>query len=63
MATQDQARRPSAPMAPQETPGSAADQGAAHNSMRWRKFAEPRGWSVKWEGSALSKPGNKEPKA
>jgi len=63
MATQDQARRPAPQMARQEATTGAADQAAAHNSMRWRKFAEPRGWSVKWEGSALSKPGNKEPKA
>jgi hypothetical protein len=36
-------------------PSDGVDSGQARENGRgvWRKFAEPRGWALKWDGTAL----------
>ena len=41
--------------------GSPAERGPAQDNSTWRKFAEPRGWAVKWDGFGL--PGVRERQA
>ena len=38
-------------MSAQDATGSTQEQVRADGM--WRKFAEPRGWAVKWDGAAL----------
>ena len=40
-----------------QAPRSAAAQGVERSDGTWRKFAEPRGWALKWDGSALAEIG------
>jgi hypothetical protein len=54
MGAQNQARQSSQEVACQETPSGATTRQATAKSDMWRKFAEPRGWALRWDGVALS---------
>jgi hypothetical protein len=38
----------------QQAAGSTAEQVQGSSKETWKKFAEPRGWALKWDGFALS---------
>jgi hypothetical protein len=38
----------------QGTPDSTEEQVQKNGDEKWQKFAEPRGWAVKWDGFALA---------
>jgi len=40
---------------PQPEPTAATQREGSGQDGGWRKFAEPRGWSVRWDGFALSR--------
>ena len=54
MGTQKRVRRATPETTDQAAPfSSSAEDGAAKGNGTWRKFAEPRGWAVKWDGFGL----------
>ena len=59
MGTQNRARRATPEATDQASPvGPPAEHGPARDNGTWRKFAEPRGWAVKWDRFGL--PGVRE---
>ena len=40
-----------------QAPRPEVEQGREHGNGTWHKFAEPRGWALKWDGFALSEIG------
>lgn len=59
MGTQNRVRQPYPQATDQaSSAGSPAEQEPTRDNGTWRKFAEPRGWAVKWDGFAL--PGVRE---
>ena len=40
--------------AAQDATSSTQEQVRADGEGTWRKFAEPRGWALRWDGFALS---------
>ncbi len=54
MDAQNATRQPSQKAARQETPADTTTRQVTAKSSTWRKFAEPRGWALRWDGVALS---------
>ena len=55
MGKRNRVRWPSPEANREEAPSRpAAEQGAGRDNGAWEKFAEPRGWALKWDGMALA---------
>ena len=42
-------------MVAQDAASSTQEQARENGAAPWNKFAEPRGWALKWDGFALSR--------